>query len=344
MKTTDAYRGLNADLTLREPSGAPLKVCLLHLSATRDDQTMIECAATLRVGGAQYQRIDQAALFGLDPARRGPMQHAEKFNPAVDVDIEVTLAPEALAQLACTAPTANALAQSLLALPVEDAALCTTSWSASAVTQEVDGRRNGYRMNQHGVNLVQMLGQAQTMLGDMELVTASTIEQAEQSIPVFAALYQYFTSVDWDFVLEDTIPALQLRYRGQHGEWDCVAEAHDDLAQFIFYSVCPTHIPIDSRPQLVEFLCRANAGLVIGNFEMDLSAGQVQFRTSLDVMGARLNHALVHNVVRWNVTMMDRYLPGIMNIVAGKVGAAEAIMTIEGGGRGSHEPEGTPQS
>jgi hypothetical protein len=330
MKKTDVYRGLSTELTLREPAGAPLTVRLVHLSSTRDEQCVIECSATFRVDAAQYRQIDPMALFGLDPARRGPMQYARSFDPSADVEIEVALAPEVLAQSAFTSPTAFALAECLLTLPADSPVLATTSWAALAVTQEIDGRRNGYRMYRSGVNLFDVLGRAQNTLGDMETVTASMIEQAQQSIPIFAALYQYFTSADWDFALDDAIPALLLRYRGQNGEWDCVAEAHDDDAQFIFYSECPVSIPAEKRPQLMEFLGRANSGLVIGNFEMDLNTGLVRFRTSLDVMGARLDHALVHNVVRWSVGMMDHYLPGIHDILAGKTSAAEAILAIEG--------------
>ena len=330
MKQTDVLRGLDAALTLREPAGAELEARLLHLSVTSEAGRLLECSATWRVSGALYQHIDRAVLFELDPERRGPMQFASGFDSASDVEITTQLSPELLAQLACHEPTARACADALLALPADHVLLRTSSWGALSVSQECNGRRNGYRVYRSSLNLMKVLGTAQDMLGDMEQVTASMIEQAQEQIPVFAALYQYFTALDWDFALDESIPALLLRYRGEHGEWNCIAEADDDDAQFVFYSECPIGIPVEMQLELMAYLGRANSRLMIGNFEMNLDTGLVRFRTSVDVMGTQLNHALAHNAVRWNVAMMDRYLPGIEDVLAGRASAAQAIAAIEG--------------
>jgi hypothetical protein len=88
--------------------------------------------------------------------------------------------------------------------------------------------------------------------------------------------------------------------------------------------------PPDRRQAITEFLTRANSGLLIGNFEINLDDGEICYKTSLDVSDAELSPALVKNVVYMNVLMMDRYLPGIMAVLYGEVSPAEALARIEG--------------
>jgi hypothetical protein len=115
----------------------------------------------------------------------------------------------------------------------------------------------------------------------------------------------------------------------------CYAQVVEDeeTAQFIFYSVCPVNVPENKRLSVAEFITRANYGLLIGNFELDLVDGEVRFKTSIDVKDDRLSSALFQPLVYTNVVMMDRYLPGIMAVIYGGVSPENAIAQIE------NEPE-----
>ena len=63
---------------------------------------------------------------------------------------------------------------------------------------------------------------------------------------------------------------------------------------------------------IAHFLTLTNYGLIIGNFELDLSDCEIRYKTSIDVEGDRLTPALIKRLVYTNVTMMDQYLPGIL--------------------------------
>ncbi|MGB5709470.1 MAG: YbjN domain-containing protein, partial [Waterburya sp.] len=92
----------------------------------------------------------------------------------------------------------------------------------------------------------------------------------------------------------------------------------------------PDNHPQKQRLAMAEFLTRANYGITIGNFEMDFDSGEIHYKTSIDVGEDRLSTALVQQLVYANVTIADRYLPGIMAVIYGKVSPAEAIAQIEG--------------
>jgi len=82
---------------------------------------------------------------------------------------------------------------------------------------------------------------------------------------------------------------------------------------------------------------RANSGTIVGNFELDFAEGEIRYKTSIDVEGDRLSSALIKQMVYANVTMMDRYLPGIMSVIYSNVSPSDAIAQIEA------SPSATPE-
>jgi hypothetical protein len=84
---------------------------------------------------------------------------------------------------------------------------------------------------------------------------------------------------------------------------------------------------------IAEFLTRANSGIIIGNFELDFTDGEISYKTSIDVEGDRLSFALIQRLVYANVTMMDEYLPGILSVIYDNVSPADAIAKIENEGQ-----------
>ncbi|MBN1261997.1 MAG: YbjN domain-containing protein [Anaerolineae bacterium] len=140
----------------------------------------------------------------------------------------------------------------------------------------------------------------------------------------------FFEADDWPYQqLDDDATVLQTATQGASGAWNCFVQIREAQAQVIFYSVCPVTIPKPQRTAIAEFLTRANSGMVIGNFEIDLESGQVRYKTSIDVAGDQLSHALMHNLTYANVLTMDEYLPGLMAVLADDTTPKEAIAAIE---------------
>jgi len=140
----------------------------------------------------------------------------------------------------------------------------------------------------------------------------------------------FFTEDNWPFTQLQDQPILKLGFQGESGQWSCYAQAREEQAQFLFYSVCPVKAPEDRHTAVAEFLTRANYGLFIGNFELDFSDGEIRYKTSIAVEGSQLSPALVKPLVYANVLMMDRYLPGIMSVIYGSIPPAEAVAEAEG--------------
>ena len=147
---------------------------------------------------------------------------------------------------------------------------------------------------------------------------------------IFDIVQRFFTDDEWYFLQMDTQPILQMSFQGKNGKWTCYAQVKEDQCIFFFYSVCPVNVPEEKRLPMAEFLTRANYGLKIGNFEMDFSDGELRYKSSIDVENDHISQSLVSNLVYANLWTMDRYLPGILEVIYGNVNPVKAVERIEG--------------
>lgn len=119
----------------------------------------------------------------------------------------------------------------------------------------------------------------------------------------------YFESLQWNFERMAGAPVLRTGYAGQHGKYGCLAIADERSGLFTFQAFAPENVPEEARGKVAELIARLNWGYSVGSFGMDYGDGEVRFRTSVDVSGDRLSPALVENVVRANLMVMDATWP-----------------------------------
>jgi len=95
------------------------------------------------------------------------------------------------------------------------------------------------------------------------------------------------------------------------------------------HAYCPNHVPEEHRLRACEFITRANYGLRIGNFEMDMDDGELRYKVSVDVEGGELTSKMVSNMKSYALAIMDRYYPGLMALLYGGATPADAIKLVE---------------
>jgi hypothetical protein len=140
---------------------------------------------------------------------------------------------------------------------------------------------------------------------------------------------EFFQGESWEYQHLEGQDALRLGFAGTSGNWTCYAQTREAQRQMVFYSICPLRVPDGKRLLMAEFLTRANYGLILGNFELDLDDGEIRYKTSLDIEDSELSPALLSHVVYANVSAMDRYLPGIIAVVAGSQTPLGAVTAID---------------
>jgi hypothetical protein len=145
----------------------------------------------------------------------------------------------------------------------------------------------------------------------------------------FDVMQRFFQDDQWPAEQQGDRLLLRLEFAGKNGRWPCYAETKHGRTQYLFYSACPVNVPEDKRVLVTEYLTRANLGLLIGNFEIDLASGDIVFKTSMDVEGIEPQPILVRHLAYANVTTMDQYLPGLLDVLYRGVSPVDAIAKVE---------------
>ena len=91
----------------------------------------------------------------------------------------------------------------------------------------------------------------------------------------------------------------------------------------------PLLIPKRERKKVMEFITRANFGLLFGAFELSLDDGRLFFRTACDVEGGVLSGPMVCNLAGAGTAMFDKYLPAMNQVIYGQKSVKDAIAAAE---------------
>jgi len=132
---------------------------------------------------------------------------------------------------------------------------------------------------------------------------------------VFDAVAEGLTRFGLRFSQVAGEPRFMLAISGDNAHYVCHLRVDEERCFVLFYTLCPLVVPEPDRPRMADFVARANYGLPIGNFELDLRDGEIRFKTSMDVEDAQVTEALLRPLVYANTHTMDRYMPGIVQVL-----------------------------
>jgi len=145
---------------------------------------------------------------------------------------------------------------------------------------------------------------------------------------VYEKVVKFFQDDGWR-CQADGVDVLHTSCRGAHGQWACVIHTREEPPQVVMYSEFSFPVPKAKRAAVVEYLMRANDGLVIGNFEMNLDTGDVRYKTSVDAGSMTSVDKLLRPLVYANVHTMDQYWPGLLAVMYHGDAPDAAIASVE---------------
>ncbi|MGI0485217.1 YbjN domain-containing protein [Pantanalinema rosaneae CENA516] len=167
-------------------------------------------------------------------------------------------------------------------------------------------------------------------IANLESVQTATLTSNNSSNQSFFQILKcFFQQQTWAYFSLPEQSVIYFDFQGKHDKWECYAQVREAEQQLVFYSVLPMKVAKKSRHLVAEFLTRANYGLILGNFEMDFNDGEIRYKTSIGVEGSHLDFALIQQVVYSNLSITDKYLPGILQVMNGQKLPATAIVQIE---------------
>lgn len=146
---------------------------------------------------------------------------------------------------------------------------------------------------------------------------------------LLSAVELWLRSENWKFAQVEGENAFRMDIQGKSGIWTCFVRTDEEREIVLMHSIVPNRVPAPRRAAAAEFLTRANYGMLVGNFELDMNDGEVRFKTSVCVAGGTLSPGMIRKVVSYNLSTLDRYLTGLNKVVYGDAEPAKAIDEIE---------------
>ncbi len=157
---------------------------------------------------------------------------------------------------------------------------------------------------------------------------APTFAQGREG-DLYSFVRSYLQDDGWNPQPVPDMNAIETGFQGDNGTLFCRAFMLEEKRQIVFYSVLPNKTPLHRRVKAMEFITRANFGLGIGNFELDLNDGEIRFKTSIDVEGGQITPTQLETLIYINVLTMDRYLPGLNAVMFGDLDPLDALQEVQ---------------
>ena len=133
----------------------------------------------------------------------------------------------------------------------------------------------------------------------------------------------------WAYESMEDHDALRFGLSTENTSFQCYVQIDEQREQTVVYACMPNHAEDGKREAAAEFVARANYGMRIGNFELDLEDGEVRFKVSVDVEGSELSSVMVRNMIACAITCADRYYPGLMQVLYGNASPKAAVEQVE---------------
>lgn len=309
MPTSTSHYEIDGPLTFGTPRG-PIEVHAIDLALERDNGVLFEVRLTFHVSPKGYLRIVTEELFNLTTESRGPV--ADDFVPDADVQVEVRLDDALVVGVGALGEDILESGPAFAALAAGSPLLESESWYALSVTKEVLRDAEGGTLREG----------------------FSTLHAAKEpflTLPILTIAAAAFEErdLDWQDTSDDQV--IRAEVTGENGSWAVYAVARENDQRCTIYSQAAWSTPEELRPAMAEAITRINFGLPLGNFELDYSDGEVRFKTSIDVTGARLTTQLFEDLFEPNLTTMDLYLPALEAVRDGRMTPDAAVRMVEDG-------------
>src|ERR1051326_8465019 len=146
--------------------------------------------------------------------------------------------------------------------------------------------------------------------------------------PLLAVLSGVLEARGWEYQRRGP-NHLSSRVRNGRFGFDLLFLADEEAGQVCCGAVFTTRVPERRRTAVVEALARANWGLRMGNFEMDLSDGEVRFRTGVTLSDGELTAGMVEAMLQTVLGTSEFYHDAVMRVAFGEVEPAVAIGEAE---------------
>lgn len=158
------------------------------------------------------------------------------------------------------------------------------------------------------------------------------------SMEIADELKNYLQNNDWNFQFDDDrgVFSFGLNIRSKLKSIRYIIGVNED--SYIVYAISPISADNDDDDQMkriAEFVCRANFGLRVGNFELDFRDGEIRYKCYVSCDGVIPTTEMITESVHCPAAMFTRYGDGIIQVLFNDAPAEQTVTVCEGNTPGS---------
>ena len=162
------------------------------------------------------------------------------------------------------------------------------------------------------------------------------------SMEIARELKDYLDGKNWKYGFDQDYGIFRfgINLNGNMKTLQCIIEIRDD--SYVFYAISPISANQEDERQMMkmaEFVCRANYGLLAGNFEFDFRDAELRYKYYVNCDGILPTYGIINDSVHIPAAMFSRYGDGILQILFNDMPAEEAVELCEGEKMAAEETE-----
>lgn len=148
--------------------------------------------------------------------------------------------------------------------------------------------------------------------------------------PAFGTLVAHFENAGMNFHTDEEHKVVFFTICGDAAVYTCrLRITHDEDVLQIDLTLPVLARQPKVRDQVLELVARANRGLPIGRFDLDMSDGQVTFHIGHAFGSSGLQDEDVGRLFSTGMATVDRYFPALMRLMYGGHTAEDAVFLSE---------------
>jgi len=158
----------------------------------------------------------------------------------------------------------------------------------------------------------------------------------------YEQLIQLLDERDVEYAPNEEFQTIRTDLQGEVASYRVVAHVAADQELFQVFGYSPMRVPEGCRPAIAEAVARANYGLQVGKFELDMNDGELRFQVSHIMIDGVVGQEVIDRLIGTTIAMLERYLPAFLSVIYGNEVPKDAIQCVEAeqGDRGEAEGDG----
>lgn len=142
-------------------------------------------------------------------------------------------------------------------------------------------------------------------------ITASTQQDDDyQHAPITQRFQQFLEQQQWHFSHHAPKAGdkyhthhLSMRMQNDDVSWVCLFRIQEQSQLVAVYGILPFSIPESHRSAAMLLTTQLNYDMILGNLEMDLSDGEVRYKTALDIEATGMSDAVLNYLIQSVIAM-----------------------------------------